>query len=67
MSVSFFEDTLYWLDITKGEGSINKAPVNNLSDVTVIEESLGGSLTDIQIYSKKKQGESTMVVSLQIC
>ncbi|XP_050312267.1 prolow-density lipoprotein receptor-related protein 1 isoform X2 [Anthonomus grandis grandis] len=55
VSLTIFEDTLYWLDATKDGGSIAKVPLTNFSDVTVLEAGLGDSLSDIQIYSRKKQ------------
>uniref|UniRef100_A0AAR5Q0J0 EGF-like domain-containing protein n=1 Tax=Dendroctonus ponderosae TaxID=77166 RepID=A0AAR5Q0J0_DENPD len=44
------------MDATKHDGSISKAPISNLSDITLLEQDLGSSVSDIQIFSKRKQG-----------
>lgn len=59
VSLTFFEDTLYWMDATKHEGSISKAPISNLSDITVLEQDLGPSVSDIQIFSRRKQSKKS--------
>ncbi|KAL1502195.1 hypothetical protein ABEB36_007373 [Hypothenemus hampei] len=55
ISLTFFDDILYWMD-TKNNGSIRNAPISNLSDVTTLEDNLSASVGDIQVYSKRKQG-----------
>ncbi|XP_030747153.1 prolow-density lipoprotein receptor-related protein 1 [Sitophilus oryzae] len=56
MGLTYFENALYWMDASFEKGSIRKASVSNLSDFTILAQGLGVSLTDIQIYSKKRQG-----------
>ncbi|XP_066143818.1 prolow-density lipoprotein receptor-related protein 1 [Euwallacea fornicatus] len=56
VSLTFFENVLYWLDATRAKGGVLKAPISNWSDVTVLYDNLQDSLSDIQIYSRRRQG-----------
>ncbi|KAF7273554.1 hypothetical protein GWI33_013751, partial [Rhynchophorus ferrugineus] len=55
LGLTHFQDHLYWLDADYAKGSIRRASVSNLSDFAVLAQDLGVSLTDIQIYSTKRQ------------
>lgn len=37
-------------------GSIKVAPISNMTNMEIVQQGLGDSLKDIQIFSKKKQG-----------
>ncbi|KAJ8937573.1 hypothetical protein NQ318_023104 [Aromia moschata] len=55
VALTVFDGLLYWTDSVHMKGSIRVAPVANLTRFKVIEEGLGESLKDIQVFSKRKQ------------
>ncbi|XP_060522093.1 prolow-density lipoprotein receptor-related protein 1 isoform X3 [Cylas formicarius] len=56
VAITLFHDKLFWMDTSHVRGSIKEAPVSNLSDYKIIQQGLGESLKDIQVFSKVKQG-----------
>ncbi|XP_075238130.1 LDL receptor protein 1 isoform X2 [Lycorma delicatula] len=54
-ALTFYNDRLYWIDITHERGSIKAAPSSNLSDYTVLLRGAGDSLKDLIVFSKSNQ------------
>lgn len=59
-ALTILDDVLYWIDTTHERGSIKRAPVENLTDFTILLRNAGDSLKDIQVYSSRKQKGSNV-------
>lgn len=55
IALTLLNDKLYWIDKARHGGSIKEAPITNLSDMKILQQDLGSSLKDIQIFSRRKQ------------
>lgn len=55
VGIAIINKTIYWADNAHLMGSIKVAPLNNLSDFTVLTKNEGTSLKDLKIFSQKIQ------------
>lgn len=55
VGIAIINKTIYWADNAHLTGSIKVAPLNNLSDFTVLIKNEGTSLKDLKIFSQKIQ------------
>ncbi|XP_056636916.1 low-density lipoprotein receptor-related protein 1 isoform X1 [Diorhabda sublineata] len=55
IALTFYKDTIYWLDTTYEKGSISSVSISNLTEPKLLLNDLGDSLKDIHVFSKEKQ------------
>ncbi|KAJ6647666.1 Prolow-density lipoprotein receptor-related protein 1, partial [Pseudolycoriella hygida] len=60
VGIAILNKTIYWADNAHLMGSIKMAPLNNLSDFTVLIKNEGTSLKDLKIFSQKTQSGSNL-------
>ena len=60
VSITFYENKLWWTDVQHKGGSISYFDINLSSDVKILKQNLGDltSLKDIQMYSPSLQNEN---------